>query len=270
VEQLRQKQTGVQMEAFTQKKNYSLSERVYQVIVDKLSDGQLNPGDKVTEADIAIEMGISRAPIREAFIRLAKDNLLELVPRTGCFVCRVDADKVMEIHGIRKRLEGFALELASKNLTKEEITAFREDLVSCYDCSSDSILKAATEAEIAFHAFFADNAHAASLQNILAKINQWSQIFRGIYQRYVVDPKQMLEAIAVSKQAHLEILNVLIAGDSSGAARLLEEHIENSKNGFLEILNKHASTKVFKLKQPIAAYDQSGRPAIDKRVALNV
>jgi GntR family transcriptional regulator, rspAB operon transcriptional repressor len=233
------------MEACREKRDCSPSERVYQVVVDKLLAGQLKPGDKVTEADIAIEMGISHAPVREAFIQLAEDNLLELVPRTGCFVCRVDAAKVQEIYGIRRRLEGFALELASKNLTKEKIAAFRKDLESCYDFSPNGILKSATEADLTFHLFFAANAHAASLHSILAKLYQWSQIFCGIYRQYV-DPKQISESIAQSQQEHAAVLDVLLAGNSPDAVRLLEKHIENSKNSFLAILNRQVSAKVVK------------------------
>ena len=68
----------------------SLSDQVYEYVFHRIKIGKIAVGDKIDEAELIKELGISRTPIREALIQMTSDNLLENVPRKGFFVKSVD------------------------------------------------------------------------------------------------------------------------------------------------------------------------------------
>lgn len=73
--------------------------------------GNLRPGDKINEPPLAEQLGISRPPLREALRVLATEGILEQTPRRGYRVVELNPEDVREIYGLRRALEGYALEL---------------------------------------------------------------------------------------------------------------------------------------------------------------
>src|SRR5512141_2804217 len=71
-------------------------------------NGVLRPGDRLMEADIAREMGISRGPVREALRQLEQEGLVISYPHRGTFVASLAADEASEIYVMRAVLEGLA------------------------------------------------------------------------------------------------------------------------------------------------------------------
>lgn len=207
--------------------DYSLSERVYQLIIRKLLSNEYEPGQKVTEAAIAIELGISRGPIREAFKRLSEDRILMMIPRKGCFVPKIDENEVYEIFGIRQRLECYALELAYEHLSHQRLSAFRKSFTAGYDFSSKSDLQRFLTDDNTFHTFIAEQSNATNLCAIISKLNLKIQVYRYRGSLYGERLKPALEE-------HLAIIDALLAGNLGQAVEHLKNHIKNSKTNFLK------------------------------------
>ena len=86
--------------------------------------GQLQPGARIRQEEIAAEFGVSRIPIREALRALANAGLVTLVPSTGAWVTELSLEECREVYLMRERLEPLLLSLAMPTHTPESLTEF--------------------------------------------------------------------------------------------------------------------------------------------------
>lgn len=123
----------------------SKSERVYQELRRRIRELELPPGTSLRKEEIALELGVSRAPVSEAITRLADEALVDVFPQHGSFVAPIRAADVRESLFIRTALEvegarrvaqsatpGF-IEVLERNLEAQADALAREDLVAFYD-----------------------------------------------------------------------------------------------------------------------------------------
>src|SRR6476619_5969713 len=86
------------------------------VIRNAILEGRLKPGSQLRETHLAADLGVSRAPLREALGLLADEGLVDKIPYRGAFVAEVTQESIAEIASLRKRLEPYAIELALPHL----------------------------------------------------------------------------------------------------------------------------------------------------------
>jgi DNA-binding GntR family transcriptional regulator len=103
----------------------SLHNDVYGLIIDAIHRGELKPGDRITESELAGRLGISRSPVREAFARLIHDGLVVQNPRRGTFVARLEPQDIEGLQSVRALLEGYAAQLVAVNITPSDVAALR-------------------------------------------------------------------------------------------------------------------------------------------------
>jgi GntR family transcriptional regulator, rspAB operon transcriptional repressor len=101
--------------------NGTLSERVYQALKRDIITGQYQPGEALSEKDLAQRYHGSRTPVREAAVRLQQENLVRIVANRGYFITQISIQWVNEIYEFRAAVEGASAELAAQ--TKWERTA---------------------------------------------------------------------------------------------------------------------------------------------------
>lgn len=108
-------------------------ERVYHRIKLGLMAGDYEPGQKLTIAELAAELGVSATPVREALRRLAAERALLTYPNSSTAVPRPSRAAVLEIRAIRERLEGFAARLAAARIDEarlEQLVRIQEALAA--------------------------------------------------------------------------------------------------------------------------------------------
>src|SRR5689334_6479515 len=91
-----------------------LVEVVRQQITQAIITGVLKPGDKLVEARLGEQLGVSRVPLREAFRRLEQIGLVEKIPNRGTFVSTLNEQDVKELHTVRELHEGLAARLLAE------------------------------------------------------------------------------------------------------------------------------------------------------------
>jgi DNA-binding GntR family transcriptional regulator len=104
----------------------SLHNDVYGLIVEAIHCGDLKPGDRITEGELAGRLGISRSPVREAFARLIHDGLVVQRPRRGTFVAKLERNDIEDIQEVRALVEGHAARRAAAKITPSDGAALRE------------------------------------------------------------------------------------------------------------------------------------------------
>src|SRR5689334_18454447 len=104
----------------------SLSARTYLTLKDALIGGKFRPGQRLLMQELALQLGTSVTPVREACMRIVAERGLEV--RSGRFVTVPDLtiERYMEIRTIRMELEGLAAELAAKHVTPADVKAMSE------------------------------------------------------------------------------------------------------------------------------------------------
>ena len=105
------------------------SELVYRRFKDQIISGDLAPGSRLIELNIAADFGVSRTPVREALKRLAAENLVLADPARGMIVHAPDAGEIEDVFVVREALDGLAARLAAHRITPCR---------SCRACSSSS------------------------------------------------------------------------------------------------------------------------------------
>jgi DNA-binding GntR family transcriptional regulator len=99
----------------------TLREKILENIRDAILKGDLKPGERVSEPDIAERYGISRTPIREAFRQLESEGYLTVIPRKGAVVAKHSEKDIEEFYSIKSVLEGYAAQLAAERMTPKDI-----------------------------------------------------------------------------------------------------------------------------------------------------
>lgn len=96
-------------------------DEIYTELRNRIINLDYKPGQPLCERDLISEFGTSRTPVREALLKLEKDNLVQMLPRIGTSVSQVDIMSVRYAYEVRKNLEGLAAELASQRATDEQV-----------------------------------------------------------------------------------------------------------------------------------------------------
>jgi DNA-binding GntR family transcriptional regulator len=97
-----------------------LSEHVYDALSEAVVEGKLSPGERLRATQVAEALGVSRTPVREAFVRLKQQRLLSSDASGAYYVAEWDRQTLWEIATLRVALESLAFSLAPQNLTQED------------------------------------------------------------------------------------------------------------------------------------------------------
>jgi DNA-binding GntR family transcriptional regulator len=98
---------------------------VYSSVRDAIVRTELQPGQQISENELAAQLGVSRTPVREALARLRDDRLVEIVPQLGTFVSRISVAGVDDAQFLREALECSAVRLAAERADRGDVLELR-------------------------------------------------------------------------------------------------------------------------------------------------
>ena len=130
----------------------SLTVDAYGQLKEEIRSNRFPPGGTLTEPEIAIRLGMSRTPVREALIRLESEGLVQLIPRRGAKILPIRADDMREIYEILTALEPeAAANLASRNLATDVILPLDQATSDMEEALDKNDLDQWAEADDRFH-----------------------------------------------------------------------------------------------------------------------
>jgi len=106
----------------------SIREYVYRFLKINIVNLELPPGQNISEQEVATQLKVSRTPVREAFIKLAQENLLDIVPQKGTYVSLIDTDQVEESTFVRQTLEYEVIQQACVSFPADELFQLQSSL----------------------------------------------------------------------------------------------------------------------------------------------
>jgi len=98
-----------------------LRDRIASSIRDSIIEGKIKPGERLMEPDVAKTLGVSRTPLREAFLQLESEGFLMVNPRKGALVTETSSKDAKETYEIKGAMEALAARLAADNITDDQI-----------------------------------------------------------------------------------------------------------------------------------------------------
>ncbi|MBS1218305.1 MAG: GntR family transcriptional regulator [Proteobacteria bacterium] len=176
-----------------------LRQQVESALRQAIVDGQLRPGQRLTERELTVSLGVSRTLVREALRQLESEGLISVIPNRGPIVRELSADEIEDLYAIRAVLEGlaaryFAAKADDKNLQLLGKTA--ADAISAYQAGEPV---RALEAKNRFYDMLVAGADSQSLSTMLAtlhsRIRQWRAIGMTHPQRSPARSKEAIEGL---------------------------------------------------------------------------
>ncbi|HRC36864.1 MAG: GntR family transcriptional regulator [Rubrivivax sp.] len=207
----------------------SLVDEAYEQIRRRILDNAWPPGHRALEQEVALALGMSRTPVREALLRLQGEGLVEVIPRHGMRVLPVSPNDMREIYQILTALECMAAELLARRLPSDkELEPLVADTKAMDKALKADDLGAWAAADERFHAHLVDLAGNRQLQATV--LNYWDRAHRARMFTLRLRPKPVS-----STQEHMLMVERLRAGDPEGAARVTRAHRERANRELVTI-----------------------------------
>ncbi len=197
----------------------------YQELRHKIITKQLKPGQRLPEVNIAVQMGVSRTPVREALRRLASEGLVIIIPNSGARLAAPTTREIKDTYMVREQLETLAVRLAVENISDRHLRRLEEAMVEEVRSIEDRDLEAYLEVNESFHKAIADASGnrvlSEYIENILARTNAYVVFY---------DPFYELESHP-SIDEHRAILTALKQHDAEKCVELVRGHLKNAIEG---------------------------------------
>ena len=211
----------------------SLVDAAYEQIRRRILDNVWPPGHRALEQEVALELGMSRTPIREALLQLQNEGLVEVIPRHGVRVLPVSPTDMREIYEILTALECMAAEILARRKPGDAELQPLIDATNAMDAALKAKdLDAWAEADERFHAQLLELAGNRQLQATV--FNYWDRAHRARMFSLRLRP-----APVNSTQEHMQLVERLRAGDPEGAAQVNRAHRERANRELLAIFERY-------------------------------
>lgn len=196
----------------------TLSDDLRNTLEEMIVSGQLQPGERLDEAELAARFKVSRTPVREALKALTATGLVEVKARQGVTVATISIPILLEMFEMMAALEGLCAKLAARRATaaeKANLRAIHVRLIEALDASDP-------EGFYAINSEFHDALYDAAHTHFLAGQTRGLRRRVAAYRRHVThQPGRMAATIG----EHLRILEAIERGEAETAFRAASEHV---------------------------------------------
>ncbi|EOX1764877.1 GntR family transcriptional regulator [Vibrio cholerae] len=211
-------------QASTEKES-TKSENLTEYLIEAIVEGQLAPGSKISEPELAKQFQVSRGPLREALMRVEGLGLIERIPHIGARVIQLSPTKLVELYAVREALEGMAARLAAHNITEIELAGL-ESLLSTHSTHIDQVEGASyfhQQGDFDFHYRIIQASRNQQLIGLLCdELYHLLRMYRYQSPRSHSRPVEALEE-------HKFILRAIRQRDEELAEMLMRRHISRSR-----------------------------------------
>ena len=199
-----------------------LRDVVFNTLREAILKGELRPGERLMEIQLAQRLGVSRTPIREAIRKLELEGLVLMVPRKGAEVAKITEKSMQDVLEVRRALEALAIQLACERITKEEISLLENNAKEFEMASRTRDRVVMAEADQAFHTVIYDATKNDRLIYILNNLRE--QMYRYRLE-YLKDEK----IHATILKEHEEIVRTVKTRKAEDAVVAISTHIDNQQ-----------------------------------------
>lgn len=206
-----------------------LRDVVFNTLRQAILRGELKPGERLMEIQLANKLGVSRTPIREAIRKLELEGLVLMIPRKGAEVADITEKSLKDVLEVRRALEELSVKLTCDRITKEEIKELGQAAENFKRTLKSKDITEIAEADVRFHDVIYTATKNQKLIQLLNNLHEQMYRYRIEYLKNEdVYPKLLKE--------HKEIIDRISRGEKEEAARIVCEHIDNQVNTVMDTI----------------------------------
>ncbi|MFD2117443.1 GntR family transcriptional regulator [Paenibacillus yanchengensis] len=199
------------------------SESIYQVIRERILNGDYSPGERLLVLDIAKEFEVSQSPVREALERLKQEGLTVSVKNKGSVVSKINLQEVKDSYQLREILEEYALRYYLKHKPKSNLEQLERIYTDMQAAATNNDMLELIDLDMQFHQFFFEQCNNGQLLKV------WENI-KFIMTRFVVTTNKRffpdLESVVRTHQALINSLRHYEPSQEDAVVELFISHIK--------------------------------------------
>lgn len=187
------------------------------VLKDNILRLELQPGSMVSENELAVQLGLSRTPIREVLMALAKVRLVEIYPQCGSAVARIDYDLVEEACFMRRILECAVVEIACETADPAKKVELEDNIVLQERCLTDGRMETLMQLDNDLHQLLFTIARKELTWEIMTSFTVHFDRVRNMSLTPTLNERNVAD--------HRAIVQAVVQGDAAQARRMMEIHL---------------------------------------------
>lgn len=208
-----------------------LRDVVFNTLRKAILKGELKPGERLMEIQLAQRLGVSRTPVREAIRKLELEGLVLMIPRRGAVVAEITVEDLEDVLEVRAALEELAIRRACVHITEDQLRDLKKAASEFKKGLEGEDLLVCVEADMAFHEIIY---HAAQNKRLLQMLlNLREQMYR--YRLEYLKDRRMHKLLV---EEHDTIRRALKKRDVEKAGNAMRIHIENQRDSMVQLITK--------------------------------
>lgn len=208
-----------------------LRDVVFNTLRQAILRGELKPGERLMEIQLANKLGVSRTPIREAIRKLELEGLVLMIPRKGAEVAEITEKNMQDVLEVRKALEELAAGLACERINRTQVEEMKVAAKAFEATLKTGDVTKIAEADVNFH----DIVFAATdNQRLVTMLNN----LREQMYRFRVEYLKQKECYPKLLEEHERMIEAIAKGDKQEACRVVGCHIDNQASAVLSIIRE--------------------------------
>ena len=216
--------------AILQPVRFSVVDQLHAALRMAIIGNELAPGTRISEAEVAQQYGISRQPVREAFITLANEGMLDIRPQRGSFVAKISLSAVLDARFVREAVEADIVKLLAAEPDPAMIADLRAQLVRQQDLV-DGSARDFMEADEIFHRTLAEGAGKGDAWRVVVEMKAQMDRVRFL--------SSMHFSVARLINQHSAIVEAIAAGDKPAAEAGIRTHLQGILTDLPVIKQEH-------------------------------
>lgn len=193
-----------------------LTKLVVDSIRDRILAGEYAPGERLVEAHLSTELGVSRMPVREALRVLAAEGIVAIEPRRGATVATYSPEQIQEFVEVRATLEALNAKLAARRHDPEQIRKLEQILAAGSKVTEKTDLAQLQKDNDDFHEALSKVAANSTLRDMVRSLRERTAVIFAPHSR---------KRAKQNWEEHAAILRAVVAGDAELAALLAARHV---------------------------------------------
>ena len=199
-----------------------LRDVVFNTLRQAILKGELEPGERLMEIQLAERLGVSRTPIREAIRKLELEGLVLMIPRKGAEVAKISARSLREVLEVRRALEELAIELACQRMSEEEVGNLQKTQEDFKKAIAEGDAMKIAETDEHYHDVIYEGTQNAKLIQMLNNLRE--QMYR--YRLEYIKDEDKRKILVLE---HEKILKTVRERKVAEAKEAVREHIDNQE-----------------------------------------
>jgi DNA-binding GntR family transcriptional regulator len=205
-----------------------LKEQAYDELKRRILNDDYPPGSFLAERRLAQQLGMSKTPVKAALVRLELEGFVCVSPQQGIVVREFSVQEIADLYEIRTALESYTLRMIAGRVSDPQIARLRANLEALKRIAGSGDVASAVVLDAEFHVLFTRFLGNHEFLRVMEHLRQ--KMHRVITKVFYLNPAR----IDTSYEEHKAIVELVIAGNGSRAAKLIESHLEKGKQLILE------------------------------------